>query len=457
MARDISDTTPIEHRDELVAYLESGSKAPDRFRIGTEHEKFPYRLGTTKPVPYSGSNGIGALLEAVQDKLGWDPIHDRDALIGLFDSKGGGAISLEPGGQFELSGAAFASLHETVAELDHHLETVVETGNQLGIGFLGLGMSPIWTRAETPIMPKSRYAIMTNYMPKVGTLGLDMMYRTSTVQVNLDFASESDMVKKLRVSVALQPLATALFANSPFTEGKPNGLRSMRSQIWLDTDNQRCGMIPFAFESGMGFERYADWALDVPMYFVKRGDTYIDVAGTSFRAMLEGKHPVFPGEKPVLSDWINHLSTLFPEVRLKRYLEMRGADAGQKPLLNALPALWTGLLYDQTSLDAAWDVVKAWTSEERDLLRRAVPRQALHATIRRHSLQTLAREVLAIARHGLARRALNDARGNDETVLLEPLERIVESGQTEADRLLGLFHGAWKEQIDPVFKETAFR
>ncbi len=457
MARDISDTTPIESRDELVTYLEGGSKPRDRFRIGTEHEKFPFRPTSNAPVPYEGGRGIEALLKGMQERLGWDPIYDRDKIIGLFDAKGGGAISLEPGGQFELSGAAVENLHQTAKELDEHLQCALEVGDELDIKFLALGSSPLWTLDETPVMPKGRYAIMTRYMPKVGTRGLDMMYRTSTVQVNLDFASESDMVKKLRTSLALQPMATALFANSPFTEGEPNGFQSKRSHIWLDTDNQRSGMIPFAFESGMSFDRYVEWALDVPMYFIKRGDDYIDVAGSSFRDLMAGEHPALPGEKPFLSDWVNHLSTLFPEVRLKKYLEMRGADAGPVPMLNALPALWVGLLYDDTALDAAWDVVKGWTEEERHIMRRDVPRDGLKTSIRRHSIRDIAGEILNIARYGLERRARRSVDGTDETVFLEPLDNIVETGKTQSDLLLEHYRGDWKNSVTPVFKARAYR
>ena len=313
MARDVTDSTPIAARDELVAWIEKGMKPKSAFRIGTEHEKFPFRAGTREPVPYEGSNGIRALLDGMQAMLGWEPILEDGNIIGLLDVTGGGAISLEPGGQFELSGAPLPSIHGTCSEINAHLAQVREIGEPLGIRFLGLGMSPLWTREETPTMPKKRYDIMTRYMPKVGVMGLDMMYRTSTVQVNLDFASEADMVKKLRVSLALQPIATAIFANSPFMHGKPNGFLSMRSEVWRHTDLDRTGMMPFAFEDGMGFERYVDYALDVPLYFVKRGDTYHDVAGASFRDLLEGKLAQLPGERATISDWANHLGTLFPE------------------------------------------------------------------------------------------------------------------------------------------------
>src|SRR6202521_4026656 len=368
MARDQVDLTPIERRDDLVNWIAQGVKAKSQFRIGTEHEKFAFTLEGHRPVPYEGIRGIRALLEGMQHLLGWQPIMEGPNIIGLFDVTGGGAISLEPGGQFELSGAQVETVHQTTSELMAHLAQVREVAQPLRIGFLGIGMTPSWTRAEMPKMPKGRYKIMTAYMPKVGTHGLDMMYRTCTVQTNLDFSSEADMVKKLRVSIALQPVATALFANSPFTEGKPNGFLSFRSEIWKDTDNARSGMIPWAFEDGMGFERWVDYALDVPMYFVKRGDAYIDVAGSSFRDFFAGRHPAFPGERPTLSDWANHLSTIFPEVRLKRYLEMRGADGVPWGRLPALPAFWVGLLYDDTSLDAAWDIVKDWNAAERQAL-----------------------------------------------------------------------------------------
>ena len=355
MARDVTDETPIGSRDELVAWIEAGTKEPTDFRIGTEHEKVPFYLDNARPVPFTGvgqRGGIEALLKGLRERTGWAPIEDRGHLIGLFDEVGGGAISLEPGGQFELSGAPVADVHQTHDEMARHLDDVSVVASSLGIGFLDLGMSPKWTRAETPVMPKQRYRIMADYMPRVGTMGLDMMFRTATVQANLDFASEADMVMKLRVALALQPVITALFANSPFTEGKPNGFLSMRSNIWLNTDAARTGMLPFAFEHGMGFERYVDYALDVPMYFVKRGDTYHDVAGGDFKALLTGDLPQMPGERATLSDWANHLSTIFPEVRLKRFLEMRGADMGPASHVAALPALCAGLFYDTSALDA---------------------------------------------------------------------------------------------------------
>src|SRR5882757_6850467 len=414
MARDQVDMTPIETRAELVAWFEAGIKPPSEFRLGTEHEKFAFTVADNRPVPYEGASSIRSLLEGLQRAMGWEPITESGNIIGLFDAAKGGAISLEPGGQFELSGAPVETVHQTCSELKEHLEQLKAIASPLGIGFLGLGMTPTWSRADMPMMPKGRYRIMTGYMPKVGTLGLDMMYRTCTVQTNLDYASEADMVKKLRVSLALQPVGTALFANSPFTEGKPNGFLSFRSEIWRDTDADRSGMLPWAFEPGMGFERWVDYALDVPMYFVKRGDRYIDVAGLSFRDLMAGKLPGLPGERASISDWANHVSTIFPEVRLKRYLEMRGADGGPWRRLPALPAYWVGLLYDDACLDAAWDMVKGWTAEERQTLRDAVPRLGFRATIRDRDLLSIAGETLALARAGLARRKKFDPYGADE-------------------------------------------
>ncbi|MFZ0113107.1 MAG: glutamate--cysteine ligase [Xanthobacteraceae bacterium] len=456
MARDQIDMTPIESRDALVAWFEAGSKPRENFRIGTEHEKFAFTLEGHAPVPYDGSRGIKALLNGMRHLLGWEPIMEAENIIGLYDVTGGSAISLEPGGQFELSGAPVETVHQTSSELMAHLAQVREIARPLRIGFLGIGMTPKWSLREMPAMPKGRYRIMTAYMPKVGSHGLDMMYRTCTVQTNLDFSSEADMVKKLRVSLALQPVATALFANSPFTDGKPNGFLSFRSEIWRDTDNQRAGTLPWAFESGMGFERWVDYALDVPMYFVKRGDKYIDVAGQSFRDLLAGRLDALPGERATLSDWANHVSTIFPEVRLKRFLEMRGADGVPWRMLPALPAFWVGLLYDQDCLDAAWDIVKDWTASERQKLRDDVPKQALKATIRGRSMLELAKDCLTLAHAGLKRRDRRDREGRDETLYLETLGDIVRRGYTPAEELLQKFHGPWRGSVEPIFTEYAY-
>src|SRR6476646_11092645 len=456
MARDQVDMTPIETRNELVAWFEAGSKPKSQFRIGTEHEKFVFTVEGHRPVPYDGRRSIRALLEGMQYLLGWEPIVEDGNVIGLFDVPGGGAISLEPGGQFELSGAPVETVHQTSSELMAHLAQVREIARPLRIGFLGIGMTPKWSLREMPAMPKGRYRIMTAYMPKVGSHGLDMMYRTCTVQTNLDFSSEPDMVKKLRVSLALQPVVAAMFANSPFTDGKPNGFLSFRSEIWRDTDNARAGMMPWAFEDGMGFERWVDYALDVPMYFVKRGDAYIDVSGSSFRAFFEGKSNAFPGERPTLSDWANHLSTIFPEVRLKRYLEMRGADGVPWGRLPALPAFWVGLLYDDDSLDAAWDLVKHWSASERQALRDDVPRFGFKARIKDRYLFEIARECLKFSHAGLRRRSRIDHIGRDENRYLEPLERIIETGKTPAEEMLDKFNGAWNGSVEPAYQEYAF-
>src|ERR1700740_785076 len=456
MARDQIDMTPLQSRAELVAWLAEGVKPFSEFRIGTEHEKTPFTLQGHHPVPYEGVRGIGALLEGMKLLLGWEPIMERGNIIGLCDVTGGGAISLEPGGQFELSGAPVETVHQTKSQLMAHLAQVREIATPLGIGFLGLGMTPSWSRAEIPMMPKGRYKIMTNYMPKVGRYGLDMMYRTCTVHTNLDFSSEADMVKKLRVSLALQPVATALFANSPFTEGKPNGFLSFRSEIWRDTDNARAGMIPWAFEPGMGFERWVDYALDVPMYFIKRGDDYIDVSGSSFAAFFKGKSNVRPGQRPTQSDWANHLSTIFPEVRLKRYLEMRGSDSGPWHRLPALPAFWVGLLYDDVSLDAAWDIAKHWTAEQRQTLRDEVPKLGVKGRVGDRYLFEIAKEGMALAHAGLRRRPRIDHIGRDEARHLEPLDRIIDSGRTPAEKLLEKFNPSWRHSVEPAYEEYAF-
>ncbi len=456
MARDVSDATPIGARSELVEWIASGEKPRNAWRLGTEHEKVPFYRADASPVPYYGDHGIRALLDGMQALTGWQPIMEDGHPIGLFEEAGGGAISLEPGGQFELSGAPLKTLHETAAETAQHLGHAKAVGERLGIGFLTLGMSPLWTRAETPVMPKARYRIMTDYMPKVGQLGLDMMYRTATVQVNMDYASEADMVKKLRISLALQPVATAIFANSPFTDGKPNGFLSMRSQIWRDTDGDRTGMMAFAFEEGFGYEAYVDWALDVPMYFVKRDSTYHDVAGASFRDLFAGRLAQLPGERATHSDWANHVSTLFPEVRLKRYLEMRGADVGGLAHIMALSAFWTGILYDEAALDAAWDLVKGWSAEAREQLRADVPKLALRATIGGRVARDVARDALALSRAGLGRRGYRDPAGRDETHHLDYADEIVASGLTVAERLLERYHGAWGGSVAPAFKECVF-
>ncbi len=458
MARDIIDAQPLDSRDALVGWFEQGCKPAAQHRVGTEHEKFGFYADTRAPVPYegrAGRDGIRALLDRMAGRTGWTPILEGPAVIGLADEAGGGAISLEPGGQFELSGAPVATVHETRAELAAHLDHARAAGAELGIGFVGLGMSPLWSLPDTPVMPKGRYRIMADYMPKVGTRGLDMMFRTCTVQANLDFASEADMVRKLRVSLALQPVATALFASSPFTEGRPNGFLSARSEVWRDTDRGRSGMMGFAFEPGMGFERYVDYALDVPAYFVKRGETYHDVAGDSFRDLMAGRLARLPGERATLADWANHLSTIFPEVRLKRFLEMRGADMGSAAAVCALPALFVGLLYDGSALDGAWDLVKGWSEADRQGLRDEVPRLGFRAAVAGRPVLDVARDVLALARAGLERRARLDPEGRDETIHLAPLQDLVDRGRTRAEQMLDLYAGPWGGTVAPVFETCA--
>ena len=453
MARDTSDDTPISSLDDLSGYLAAGCKPKDKFRIGTEHEKFAFYKADNSPVPYAGDRGIKALLDGMQASLGWEPIIDAGNIIGLAEPSGMGAISLEPGGQFELSGAPVETLHQTCKESNQHLATLRTIAEPLGIRFLGMGGSPKWSFAETPRMPKSRYAIMANYMPKVGSHGLDMMFRTSTIQVNLDFSSEEDMRRKMLVSLKLQPLATALFASSPFTEGKPNGLVSWRGEIWRDTDNNRAGLIPFAFERNFGFSDYVDWALDVPMYFVVRDGRYHDCTHVTFRQFLDG---ALKGEiaawEPTMGDWTNHLSTLFPDVRLKRFLEMRGADGGPWRRICALPAFWVGLLYDDAALSAAEAYTADWTHADVQALRDAVPAAGLKAAIRGTPLTEVARDVVAISRAGLVARARLNGDGQDESVFLAPLDEVVAKKETLADEMLALYHGRWNGSVEPVFE-----
>ena len=451
---DLSASPPIESRDDLLAVFSDGEKPREAWRIGTEHEKFVYRVSDHRAPSWDEPGGIRDLLQGLTE-FGWRPVEEGGKIIALAGPDG--TVSLEPAGQFELSGAPLANLHESCAESGRHLVQCKAVGEKLGLGFLGLGMWPDKARSDLPVMPKGRYQIMLRHMPRVGNLGLDMMLRTCTIQVNLDYASEADMVKKFRVGLALQPVATALFANSPFTEGRPNGFKSFRSHIWEDTDPARTGMLPFVFDDGFGYERYCDYALDVPMYFVFREGRYIDAAGLSFRDFLAGNLSVLPGEKPTVADWTDHLSTAFPEVRLKSFLEMRGADGGRWGRICALPALWVGLLYSQDALDAAWDRVKHWTIEEREALRHAVPREALSAPVPGGgTMRDLAAEVLDIAAAGLSERGHLNAAGDNEGGFLDPLREVVASGMTFADRLLERYHGEWNGDVSRVYDEYSF-
>ncbi|MBT6032077.1 MAG: glutamate--cysteine ligase [Kordiimonadaceae bacterium] len=450
----ISKNSPIENKQQLIDYIASGSKPESDWTIGTEHEKFVFCVDSQKPVPYAGDRSIKAILEALQKEFDWSPMMEGDNIIGLL--KDGQSVTLEPGGQLELSGAMVKTLHQTCAESTSHLRQAQAVSEKLGINYLGMGFNPNTKREDVPIMPKGRYNIMRDYMPKRGSLGLDMMLRTCTIQVNLDYSSEADMVKKFRVSLALQPLATAIFAASPFTEGKPNGFQSYRSHIWTDTDPDRCGILPFVFEDGMGFEAYVDHVLNVPMYFVHRNGIYHDASGKSFKDFMNGKLEGFEGEVPTIADWEDHMSTLFPEVRLKKFLEMRGADGGTWSKICALPALWVGLLYDQSSLDAAWDMVKDWTHEEHQHLRDNVPRDALSVPFRNGTVQDLAKQMLDISAAGLERRAKLNNTGDDERVFLKSLYETVNSGKTTAQAMLDCYHNGWKGDVSKVFEDCSF-
>ncbi len=447
---------PIERHEQLAQYLADGCKPKEDWRIGTEHEKFGFCKDTLKPLPYAGERSILAVLEGLRDGHGWAPLTEGDNLIGL--TKDGANISLEPGGQLELSGAPLETIHETCDEVNAHLRDVKDIADKIGVGFIGLGAAPVWRHEDMPLMPKGRYKLMDGYMQEVGTMGTTMMRRTCTVQVNLDFSSEADMVQKLRVALALQPVATALFANSPFLDGQPNGHKSWRARVWRDLDADRTGMLPFVFEEGFGFEAWVQYALDVPMYFVYRNGEYINALGMSFRDFLKGELPALPGETPTLSDWADHLTTIFPEARIKKFIEMRGADGGPWRRLCALPAFWVGLTYDQTALDAAWDLVKGWDAETRDALRVAASEQGLQAKVNGISMHELAREAVAISESGLKARARPGAGGlvPDETHFLNALKDSLETGKVPADELLERYNGAWEGDLSRIYGEFAY-
>ncbi|MDE0531633.1 MAG: glutamate--cysteine ligase [Albidovulum sp.] len=447
---------PIECRDQLAEFLESGCKPKKDWKIGTEHEKFGFASNTLKPLPYGGPCSIRSMLEGLRDEFGWTPVFESGNLIGL--SKGSANVSLEPGGQLELSGAPLRSLHETCDEVNQHLVEVQTIASRIGAKFIGLGASPDWAHDQMPMMPKGRYKLMTRYMGKVGRLGTQMMYRTCAVQVNLDYESELDMVKKLRVGIALQPVATALFANSPFFDGRPVGFKSWRSRIWQDLDPDRTGMLPFVFNEGFGFEAWVDYALDVPMYFVYRDGRYIDALGQSFKDFLDGRLPALPGETPLLSDWADHLTTIFPEARIKTFIEMRGADGGPWRRLCALPAFWVGLLYDENSLDAAWDLVKGLDAESREGLRMAAAKDGLDGASGKICIRDLAVNSLGLAVAGLKGRGMEGANGliPDETHFLDPMQEIVETGVTASDDLLRKFRGEWKGDLAKIYDEYSY-
>ena len=447
---------PIEHDSQLAEYLSSGCKPKSEWRIGTEHEKFGYCKDTLLPIPYEGDRSIKAILEGLRDEFGWSPLEEAGQLIGL--TKDGANVSLEPGGQLELSGAPLESIHQTCDEANEHLKEVKAVADRVGARFFGMGAAPDWTHEQMPLMPKGRYKLMDRYMNEVDTHGTQMMRRTTTIQVNLDFSSEPDMVQKFRVALALQPIATALFANSPFFEGKLSGYQSWRARIWQNTDNARTGMLPFVFEEGFGFEAYVQYALDVPMYFVYRDGKYIDALGMSFRDFLAGKLPALPGEMATMSDWADHLTTAFPEARIKQYMEMRGADGGPWRKICALPALWVGLMYDQNALDAAWDVCKDWTAEQRDQLRFDVAKDGLQARINGREVLDVAKDLLVISESGLKARAMPGAGGliPDETHFLNALQEIVDRGYSPAKKLERLYRCEWAGDIKRVYQEYSY-
>ena len=438
---------PIERFEQLAELVEQGCKPAQDWRIGTEHEKFGWLTDSRRPLPYDGERSIKAIFDGLIARFGWEAMSEGTNIIGL--KRKGATISLEPGGQFELSGAALADVNQTAAELQNHLDEVRAIADPLGVRFMGIGAAPEWRHADMPVMPKGRYRLMTDYMGKVGTHGTQMMYRTCTVQVNLDYASEADMVKKLRVALALQPVATALFASSPFFEGKPNGHKSWRSRIWRGLDDSRTGMLPFAFDEGFGFQAYVDWVLDVPMYFVYRDGKYINALGQSFRDFLKGELPALPGEKPTLSDWADHMTTVFPEARVKKYIEMRGADCGDAAHIVALPAFWVGLMYDQAALDAAWDLVKGFDAETREELRVSASVDGIQGGSGKIKLIDLARAAVGLSHAGLA------ARGHDEQRHLAPLMQTLATGKTQADRWLDLYRGEWGGDLGPIYQASS--
>jgi glutamate--cysteine ligase len=450
----ITDTTPIESKAQLIKHFESGAKPKSGFLIGAEHEKFVLDAKTNKPVPYEGPNGIEALLKNMQQRFGYEAVMEGPHIIGL--QRGREAVSLEPAGQFELSGAPHTNLHDVGFELDRHLAEVKEIGSELGLKFMPIGYHPTATTDEMPWMPKGRYAIMRDYMPKVGTRGLEMMQLCCTTQVNLDYMDEADMVRRMRLGLALQPIASALFSYSPFKQGKQATGPSNRCAVWLDVDKQRSGIPDFVFEDGFGYERWVDYALDVPMYFVMRDKKYINAAGQSFRDFLAGKLPALPGEKPVMSDWLDHLTTIFTDVRLKTYIEMRGGDVGPVSMIKALPAFWVGLLYDDSAMRQAEGMIKEWKIENIQQLRTEVPRLGMSAIIQDQNVFSIAKQLVTWSVQGLRRRAVRLEGGADETRYLEQLVNIVDIEQTEAERLLYQFNGAWDEDISPIFNEISF-
>tara|TARA_Y100001934_G_C12280619_1_gene739712 strand:+ start:39 stop:1391 length:1353 start_codon:yes stop_codon:yes gene_type:complete len=447
----------IESKSQLISNLSIGEKNSTDYRIGTEHEKFVFNLQSKKPIHYDEENGISSLLTKLKD-FGWEPINEDDRVIALSrkNANGGGSITLEPAGQFELSGEMFVSVHETYNELVEHKAQISKIGKTMGIDFLALGFAANWSREDMPVMPKSRYEVMRNYMPKVGNHGLDMMLRSSTAQVNLDFSSEKDMINKLKLSFLLQPVATALFANSPFSDGSLNGYKSIRSEYWKDTDPDRTGILTFVFDNSMSYERYVDYALDVPMYFISRKGKYIDLAGKSFRDFMMKKIDAVRNYDASIDDWELHLTTIFPEARLKNYIEMRGADAGNIDHICALSAFWVGLIYDTKALDEALELTKGITKDELVELRNKVPLEGLDCSVGKHDVYRLASEAIDISKNGLKRRNKLNTENNDESIYLKYLEEIIFRKESPADKLARKFNSDWNKNIEKVFENCLF-
>ncbi|KAG2245144.1 hypothetical protein Bca4012_015027 [Brassica carinata] len=436
-------TEPLTKED-LIAYFSSGCKTKEMWRIGTEHEKIGFNVKTLRPMKYEQ---ITALLNGISERFDWDKVMETGTIIGL--KQGMQSISLERGGQLELSGAPLETLHQTYNELNSHLYQVKTVAEDLGIGFLGIGYEPKSSLEDATIVRKTRYDIIQDYLDRTGS-GPDMGLKTCTVQANLDYSSETDMIRKFRASLALQPIATALFANSPFSNGKPNGFLSIRSHLWIDTDKKRTGMIPFVFNDSFGFERYVEYALDVPMFFLHRNKSYLNCGGMTFRDFLSGKISHLSHEQPTINDWETHIGTIWPEVRLKRYLEMRGADGGSREMLCALPAFWVGLLYDEESLQTVLDMIADWTTEEREMLRTQVPVTGLKTMFRDGPLKHVAEDVLKLAKDGLERRNYK------ETGFLDAVAEIAITGVTPAEKLLKLYNGDWGQSVDPLFHEMQY-
>ncbi len=454
MSRDPNEpagAAPVESVEELVAHLRSGEKPRERWRVGTEHEKIGLYEDTHAPVPYEGERGIGALLRRVAAEDGWNPLVEGPHVIGL--EKAGASITLEPGGQMELSGAPLRTIHETCDEFHAHLSLMKRVCEPMRIVFLGLGIHPLHGVERIPVMPKARYRIMRRYLPTRGSLALEMMFATATVQANFDYSDEADMVAKMRAALGVSPIVSALFANSSVSEGKANGFITRRLHIWTHTDPDRCGMLPFAFEQGFGYREYVEWALDVPMFFIVRNGAYQPAHETTFRRFLQQG---FRGERPTLADFDRHLTTLFPDVRLKRIIEVRGADAVPPGLTCSLPALWKGLLYDPEALKQAAALVSGYDAETREAARSDVARRGLSARYGGEPVLELARQLAAISREGLARLAHAGRRDRDETGFLDPVFAQLELAASPGSLVVERWEGEWARSVERLIEYARY-